>query len=205
MYAQSPFCRYLAFATVIALAAASDGLLAQNAPRENKISLLLPDDTLVPLPLEFATTKSKVKLLGAGIKSFLEIPGKQTSVRLKSGDPQTFVMSLAAFGPGVSYERVIDENPAFQFAVLLKADADKKTDTRQIVLMEMTNHLLGLRVKWVDSRGIPLNFSRYDADSIRIDTRLPLPPGEYAFAAMIIPTDPYADRTQIPYYCFGVE
>src|ERR1700694_5995041 len=102
MYAQSPFCHYLAFAIVIALAAASAGLLAQNAPRENKISLLLPDDTLVPLPLEFATTKSKVKLLGAGgIKSFMEIPGKQTSVRLKSGDPQTFVMSLEAFGPGV--------------------------------------------------------------------------------------------------------
>jgi len=200
------FCRLLAFAVVSCLVAPSAGLSAQNAARENKISLLRPDHTLVRLPLEYATLKTKVKLLGyGGGKGFLELPGKQASVRLKAGDPQAFVMSLAVFGPTASYEMVTAQDPAYQFASLFKAEINPKRDTRQIVMVDTTSYPIAPKVKIADSRGIPLDFSRYEAGSVRIQPRQPLPPGEYCFAATVVGADPYADPNQRPYYCFGVD
>jgi hypothetical protein len=55
--------------------------------------------------------------------------------------------------------------------------------------------------KMQDSYSIPLNFSRYDAHTVRIEPKAPLPAGEYAFSAPLSG----GDSNQLNYYCFGVK
>ena len=183
-------------------------IFAQSGPHEqNKISLLTPDNTMTVLPLETGTVKSKAKLGGiAGGKTATEIPGRQASVRVKPGQSQTFVVSLAAWGPGVTYETMIAASPAMQFATLYKLDVNKKADTREVLFAETTGYAVFTKSKGMgDFRGIPLNFSRYDAQSVKIEPRSPLAPGEYAFVALAAATDPYAAQNQSHYYCFGID
>jgi hypothetical protein len=198
----------LILAGLVVWAALSVSTFAQSAPLEqNKISLLAPDQTLTALPLETGTPKSKTKLGGvAGARTFTEIPGRQASVRVKPGQPQTFVVSLAAWGPGVTYETMMAAAPAAQFATLYRLDVNKKADTREILFADTTSYGVFAKSKTMgDSRGIPLNFSRYDAQAVKVEPRSPLAPGEYAFMALTSPTDPYAAQNQSHYYCFGVD
>jgi hypothetical protein len=181
--------------------------LAQSNPLEKqKISLLRADNTTTALPLEAGTVKSKNKLAGmAGAKTFTEIPGKQAIVRLSVGQPQTFVLRLEGLGSD-AYEAMTAGNPGYQFATLYKVDSNKKNNTREVVFADTTFYGVYAKTKGVgDFRGIPLNFSHYDAQDVRLETRTPLPPGEYAFVAVAAATDPYAAQNQTHFYCFGVD
>jgi hypothetical protein len=194
---------------VVAFGTLCGQIFAQSGPREqNKISVLRSDGTMMPLPLEAGTIKSKMKLGGfAGAKTDTEIPGKQASVRLKTGEAQAFVMSLAAYGPSVSYDSLIAAAPGLPLATLYKLEVNKKADMRDVPFVETTGFapVYSKSKGMTDFRGIPLNFSRYDDHSVRIEPRSPLMPGEYAFAAVTVATDPYAAQNQTLYYCFGVD
>ncbi len=208
MRLQSLLSRALLIVCLAIGASLSVETFAQSGPHEqNRISLLAPDNTMTVLPLESGTVKSKAKLGGiAGGKTATEIPGRQASVRVKSGQPQTFVVSLAAWGQGVTYEAMIAASPAMQFATLYKLDVNKKADTREVLFSETTGYAVFTKSKGMgDFRGIPLNFSRYDAQSVKIEPRAPLAPGEYAFVAIATATDPYAAQNQSHYYCFGID
>jgi len=205
---QSRYLLYLMLAGLVVSAVLSVGTFAQSAPQEqNKISLLTPDNTMTALPLETGTAKSKTKFGGvAGAKTFTEIPGRQASVRVKAGQPQTFVVSLAGWGPGVTYETMMAAAPAMQFATLYRLDVNKKSDAREVLFADTTSYGVFAKSKTMgDPRGIPLNFSRYDAQTVKVEPRSPLAPGEYAFMALTSPTDPYAAQNQSHYYCFGVD
>jgi hypothetical protein len=135
-----------------------------------------------------------------GAKTWTEIPGKQASVRLGAREPQTFVVGVA--GP------LPDPLPMnIQYATLIKLDVDKKSGTRQLVHYN-DSAVFGIGPKAKvnsDAHGIPLNFARRDAQSITVEPRSALLPGEYAFFTMTQSEDPYAKGPQSLFHCFGVD
>ena len=199
----------VAFISAFSLGLALQYALGQSPPRDqNKISLLRSDNSLVALPLEAGTVKVKTKFGGVlGGKVATEIPGGRSTVRLRAGEQQTFVLGLGAYGPTATFDSVVAAVPSVQFANLHKLEVNKKADTRDVLFSETTGFapVYTKNNGMADSRGIPLNFSRFDDHSVRIEPRSPLSPGEYAFLAVTTPTDPYAAQNQTFYYCFGVE
>lgn len=168
----------------------------------NGFVLLLADNTQAKLPLETGVMKYHAKAIGiAGGKSYTEISGRQAAVRLQSGQPQTFLMFVDS--------EIIAGNPMVLMGLcqLHKLDVDKRAGTRQDVHSDITGYGPIAKHKAEDYRGIPLNFSHYDAHFVKVEPRSPLPPGEYAFrsATGVGPTDPYGSQNQFYFYCFGVD
>jgi hypothetical protein len=127
---------------------------------------------------------------------------------VKAGQPLTFLVSATAWGPQATYqtiEAVMAASPTTPLAYLYKLEVDSKAATRQVVSYESTNYVVYGKSKMSDFRGIPLNVGRYDAQTVKIEPRSPLAPGEYAFQALVGATDPYAAQNQGYYYCFGVD
>jgi hypothetical protein len=171
----------------------------------NRISVLRPDNARTELPLEAGTAKfhNKIGGLGGG-KSYVELPGKQAELRLKAGQPQIFLVGIPDNGPGSSYDAIHAQAPSLQWAMLYKLDLNKKN--REVPLVDSTGFGPISKTKAQDFRGIPLNFSRYDDHTVRIEPRSLLPAGEYAFlATSVTQTDAYGPQNQLYYYCFGID
>jgi hypothetical protein len=179
--------------------------LAQSRLTErNKISVLLPDNTQAALPLETGILVFHRKAAGlAGVSSYTEISGRQATVRLHTGQPQTFVMSLEPNSELIAANEAVLAG----MAALHKLDVDKKSGKRRLVSIDVTGYGPFNKQRTADYRGIPLNFSHDDARSVRIEPRSPLPPGEYAFGPLTSTgsSDPYGPTNQFYFYCFAVD
>jgi len=199
--------------------------------RPGSFYLLRADGSIVTLP----SIKAKMKAHGgnplkaaAGFihqKVVLDIPGEACTVRLRVGDPQTF---LSGAYPGTTYMAPPDyqqlpETLALGLYTLLQELAGKP-GKRELVLDETKGNMVGVMRGKVDTSGsspalgIPLDFSRYAGLAVKSEPRSPLPPGEYAFVCgaastvvgcMLPPqTDLYAspnlsyDEYQLA--CFGI-
>ncbi len=189
----SLFVCAVAFAVFVSLAA-----LAQTVtPQPHKVYFLSPTQGLIPLSLETGMTKGKSKLGGlAGSKVLTKLSGERSAARLAPEAHPVFVLEIQGQLP--------ESVPPGLYAVLVKLDVKGKT--RQFVALDVTTYGVVAKSKGgaLDPRGIPLNFVRHDAQSIRIEPRSSLPPEEYAFFATD-PSDPYAPTNQSSYYCFGVD
>jgi|GEM_PF-3068606 len=110
--------------------------------------------------------------------------------------------------PGVSYDALVAASGGRTpgGATLYALEVGKKAGVRDVLFAETTafGPIPYFKNKATDSRGIPLNFSKYDDHSIMIQPRSPLIPGEYAFVAVVTP-DRYVPQNQSYYYCFGVD
>jgi len=163
-----------------------------------KFYLLGADNTLTPLLLEVGTTKTKSKLGGlGGVTVATEIMGAKALIRVKAGSAQTFLLGMP---PGSLPD---PPQPGLLWAQLLKLEI--KGNTRQNVEIDRTGYGgLGKSRTTNAAFGIPLNFTRFDTQSMKIEPRMALPPGEYAFIANV-PKDPYATLDQVHFYSFGVD
>jgi hypothetical protein len=164
------------------------------------MAALQPDNTRIALAFESGMMKQHTKMVGlAGGKTYVELAGKQARVRLNQGQARVFLMSISDMGFGVTYESASTSlGSSTGWAVLYKLDVDKKN--RQVVQMNIIGYGPISKSKRRDSYSIPLNFSRYDAHTVRIEPKAPLPAGEYAFSAPLAG----GDQNQLNYYCFGV-
>jgi hypothetical protein len=131
----------------------------------------------------------------------VEVPGERASVRLTAGEAQAFVLGLRWALP--------EPFPSNAAMATLKR-LEVKKGKREYVGMDFTTYG-GLVTKSSASGqadqplGIPLNSSRYDTQSVRIEPRSPLPPGEYAFITLSATTDPYKPANEFTLFCFGVD
>jgi hypothetical protein len=166
----------------------------------NTISVLQSDNMRTVLSFETGTQKNHTKLGGlAGAKAYVEIPGKQAGVRLRQELPQIFLMAIQDTLPASSTDGVATT----RWATLYKLEVDKQN--REVPQLNMTGYSIIGKTKMQDPRGIPLNFSRYDDHTVKIEPRVRLAAGEYAFFSNMGKTDPYAPLNQSSYYCFGID
>ncbi|MGD0009855.1 MAG: hypothetical protein ABSE93_15080 [Terriglobia bacterium] len=156
--------------------------------------VLGPGDTLTALPLVKGTMKGKGKalLVYTKVESVVDIPGEQATLRLNPSDAQRFVR-------GVKGPLPLSLHPG-RYATLAKLDVTG--GKREWVAFGGTSYYAGVKSQTADIRGIPLDFTRYDPNSIEISPRSPLPPGEYAF--VWTDPDPYGKNSYL-FYCFGVD
>ena len=154
--------------------------------------LLTADKALVELPLITGVMKGKTKFVIGGVKSVVELPGERAVIRLKANDPQVFVLGVQ--GP------LPEQVPVAMYTMLHKLEA--KGGKRQWVPLDITSYVVTATSRDT-TRGIPLNFSRFNAQALKVEPRTFLTPGEYAF---VMPeSDPYAPPGQFRFHCFGVD
>lgn len=137
--------------------------------------------SLITLPSVVGVNESKAKALGIiGSKASVEISGAHASVRLRADDAQIFVVTKQ---PGTAAEtlRLSAVTPVVQ---LHKLDVNKKGN-REWLIGETTSYIVTVKGKG-DTKGIPVNVSAYGGapDSIQIEPRSRLNPGEYAFVTL---------------------
>jgi hypothetical protein len=146
-----------------------------------------------PEALEFVRQRmqTKVKGLGyGGATSGYELDGPRSPIRLKSGQPQQFLVNRSETGTALN-------DKAFGELYLLSV----KSKTRELMLGGAAS--FGSK-RWV-AAAIPVTISTYGSDVLKIVTAEPLPPGEYAFIA---PDNWGAAPTQYKIadlFCFGVD
>jgi hypothetical protein len=193
--------------------------------------LLRADGSIVMLP----STKAKMKAHGtnplkaaAGVvhqKVVVDIPGQACAIRLRAGDPQTF---LSGTSPGTTYMAPPDyqqlpETLTLGIYAVLQGLAVVKSEKRELVLDDTKANVFTaasgkITTSGAPALGIPLNFSRYAGLVVKSEPRVPLPPGEYAFvcsaATMAVgcvapTTDLYAPPNlswdEYQFACFGID
>jgi hypothetical protein len=137
-----------------------------------------------------------------GLKTYVELAGKQATVRLNRGQAGVFLMAIDGMGVGATYDSISSTGGgSMQWTALYKLDADKKN--REVPQMNITGYGPISKKTTEASRRIPLNFSRYDEHTVRIETQGPLPAGEYAFVGPLSSPNPNGSQNQL-YYCFGI-
>ena len=134
---------------------------------------------------------TKLKALGyGGATSSYELDGTRSPIRLKSGQPQQFLVNRSDTGTALN-------DKAFGELYALSV----KSKTRELDVGGAAS--FGAR-KW-GAAAIPVTISAYGLDVLKIVVAEPLPPGEYAFIA---PDNWGAAPTQYKIgdlFCFGVD
>jgi hypothetical protein len=147
-----------------------------------------------------STHSTGALIVGVGkFRTFTEISGLRSSTRLTAGHPQTFIIGTSAAVPlPQNVENVI-------YAVLQKFEVNKRAGTREWLFASTTGGYVYTKSKGATSPlGIPLDFTRYDDHSIKIQPRAALASGEYGFSVQPTKRDPYAGD-QVYYRSFGVD
>jgi hypothetical protein len=176
----------------------SPGQQSQDVPPDSYF-IQRAGGALTALPVTGGNIKGKAKLGGlGGVKTTVTVPGEAANIRLKTGEPQAFVMGIRTPLP--------DPLPNAAYAWLHKLEV--KRGKRELLVGDVSSYVVTARSRTFDPRGIPLNFARYGAQALRIEPRSPLPPGEYAFIMQDQATpesDPYRTYNDFRVFCFGVE
>ncbi len=170
----------------------------QGGRHQDTYSVVGADKVLIPLPSVPGVTKSKVKALGmGGSAALVEIPGLSATVRLKSTDAQLFVVTVQ-HGTVPEMLRISQEG-----AVVKLHKLDLKKDHREWMISNRTSYGVYSRGK-TDFAGVPVNVSQYELapDSIQIEPRSRLDPGEYAFVTLDY--DAYRGSSY-RFHCFGID
>lgn len=219
-------------AVTLAAAAALTPLASfgQQPPiRPGFFYLLRADGSIVPLP----SVKAKMKAHGtnplkaaAGIvhqKVVVDIPGQACAIRLKSGDPQTF---LSGASPGTTYMAPPDYQQLPETLVVgiyaVIQELAVKSGSRQLIIDDTKGNVYvpgKIATSGAPTLGIPLNFSRFASLVVKSEPRSPLPPGEYALVCSaantmtvgctVPQTDLYASPNlswdEYQFACFGID
>ncbi len=170
----------------------------QAGPHQDTYYVIGTDQKLIAVPSIVGTTKARLKGFGiGGAKGSTEVPGTSAAVRLKPGAPQRFVATLE---PRAAAE-ALQPSGASPTVRLYRLDVKKRT--REWTIFDATSSAQPGQTS-MDDNALAVNLSKYAGapDSLQIEPRSPLGPGEYAFVT--IERDAY-QRASFRLHCFGVD